>query len=245
MGGRHSVFCSQRFPDHVHSAGNAGQAALLSQLSCAPSVARLAGVSAGADGCVSECAVVRGRQRVACDRDRAVAGLHFLRAESVSPHAAAGAGPTWALAIEEQYYFVWAPVVRWLRRPWMLATVLVAALIASPLIRHANLHWMTPTNTLIHLDGIALGSLLALGMHTRSSSAGARGSRSGWRHLCWVLRRRPPLRAEQRFWIRRWRLASPARWLAADRVHWRAQSVNALLRRDRWPSTGASAMGST
>jgi peptidoglycan/LPS O-acetylase OafA/YrhL len=75
-------------------------------------------------------------------------------------------GPTWALAIEEQYYFVWAPLVRVLRRPWMLAAVLVAALVTSPLLRHANLHWMTPTNTLIHLDGIALGSLLALAMYT-------------------------------------------------------------------------------
>jgi peptidoglycan/LPS O-acetylase OafA/YrhL len=75
-------------------------------------------------------------------------------------------GPSWALAIEEQYYFVWAPVVRWLRRPWMLAVVLVAALVASPMLRHANLHWMTPTNTLIHLDGIALGSLLALAFYT-------------------------------------------------------------------------------
>jgi peptidoglycan/LPS O-acetylase OafA/YrhL len=75
-------------------------------------------------------------------------------------------GPTWALAIEEQYYFLWAPLVRVLRRPWMLAALLVAALIASPLLRHANLHWMTPTNTLIHLDGIALGSLLAVAVYT-------------------------------------------------------------------------------
>jgi peptidoglycan/LPS O-acetylase OafA/YrhL len=75
-------------------------------------------------------------------------------------------GPTWALAIEEQYYFVWAPFVRVLRRPWMLASVLAAAIVASPMLRHANLHWMTPTNTLIHLDGIALGSLLAIGFYT-------------------------------------------------------------------------------
>jgi len=75
-------------------------------------------------------------------------------------------GPSWALAIEEQYYFVWAPVVRFLRAPWALAVVLVAALVTSPMLRHANLHWMTPTNTLIHLDGIALGSLLALAFYT-------------------------------------------------------------------------------
>jgi peptidoglycan/LPS O-acetylase OafA/YrhL len=77
-------------------------------------------------------------------------------------------GPTWALAIEEQYYFFWAPVVRWLRKPWMLATVLVAALACSPLLRHLNPVWLRgmPTHTLIKLDGIALGSLLALGFYT-------------------------------------------------------------------------------
>ncbi|MGP8175003.1 MAG: acyltransferase family protein [Terracidiphilus sp.] len=77
-------------------------------------------------------------------------------------------GPTWALAIEEQYYFLWAPLVRWLRRPWMLAMVLIAALVCSPLLRHLNPVWMwdRPTHTLIKLDGIAWGSLLALGLHT-------------------------------------------------------------------------------
>ena len=75
-------------------------------------------------------------------------------------------GPTWALAIEEQYYFLWAPLVRYLRRPWMLAIVLAGALVASPLLRLSHFPWLTPTHTLIHLDGIALGSLLALGVHT-------------------------------------------------------------------------------
>ena len=75
-------------------------------------------------------------------------------------------GPTWSLAIEEQYYFLWAPIVRFLRRPWTLAAVPAAALIVSPLVRFADLHWITLTNTLIHLDGIALGSLLALGLYT-------------------------------------------------------------------------------
>ena len=74
-------------------------------------------------------------------------------------------GPTWSLAIEEQYYFLWAPIVRFMHRPWMLTAVLAAALIVSPAFRLANLHWVTLTHTLIHLDGIALGSLLALGLY--------------------------------------------------------------------------------
>ena len=81
-------------------------------------------------------------------------------------------GPTWSLAIEQQYYFLWAPLVRFLRRPWMLASVLAAAMVCSPLLRHMNLAWMRglPTHTLIKLDGIALGSLLALGLYTLSLS---------------------------------------------------------------------------
>lgn len=75
-------------------------------------------------------------------------------------------GPTWSLAIEEQYYFVWAPVVRVLRRPGALATVLGAALVVAPWFRMHHFAWITPTHTLTHLDGIAMGSLLALGLYT-------------------------------------------------------------------------------
>jgi peptidoglycan/LPS O-acetylase OafA/YrhL len=52
----------------------------------------------------------------------------------------------------------------------MLAMVLTVALVGSPLMRLANFRWMTLTHTLIHLDGIALGSLLALGLYTLALS---------------------------------------------------------------------------
>jgi peptidoglycan/LPS O-acetylase OafA/YrhL len=73
---------------------------------------------------------------------------------------------TWSLAIEEQYYFLWAPAVRLMRRPCLLAALLIAAFAESAAMRYAHPAWMTPTHSLLHLDGIALGSLLALGLYS-------------------------------------------------------------------------------
>jgi len=54
----------------------------------------------------------------------------------------------------------------------MLAGVLFAALVCSPLTRHLDPVWMKGlhSHTLIKLDGIAIGSLLALGLYTLTLS---------------------------------------------------------------------------
>lgn len=85
-------------------------------------------------------------------------------------------GQTWSLAIEEQYYVVWAPIVRFLRgnRAWMLPVILCALIVAAPVVRASHAHFLTPTHTLSHLDGIAMGSLLAVGLY------GMRLTRRAW-----------------------------------------------------------------
>ena len=110
-----------------------------------------------------------GRQRVAGDQDRAVAGLHLFRAESVSPCAAAGARTHLGAGHR-------GAVLLCVGAAGALSAAAVDAgrgagrrAGRSPLLRHANLHWMTPTHTLIHLDGIALGQPAGAGRCTRCS----------------------------------------------------------------------------
>lgn len=72
-------------------------------------------------------------------------------------------GPTWALAIEQQFYLFWAPVARRIP-PRYLLVIAVAMLATSPLVRLFFGSRLTPTNTLIHLDGLAVGSLVAIAL---------------------------------------------------------------------------------
>lgn len=76
--------------------------------------------------------------------------------------------PTWFLSVVVQFYVVWALVMKYIRRIPVLALILIAMMVTSALMRHYYWHmkWLNTTHTLIHMDGIALGSLMALGIYT-------------------------------------------------------------------------------
>jgi len=69
--------------------------------------------------------------------------------------------PTWTLAIEEQFYLFWAPIVRLASRRW-LVLLLCFVIAASPVARYGLNGRILATNTLLNLDGLAFGALLAL-----------------------------------------------------------------------------------
>ncbi|HWG36172.1 MAG TPA: acyltransferase [Terriglobales bacterium] len=94
-------------------------------------------------------------------------GLYFLLfIYNLMPGLTGTLYPAWSLAIEEQFYVVWAPIAR--RLPVAaLAALLAAAIAISPWLRH-DLGIPFPIHTLYHLDGLALGSLIALGVRCRN-----------------------------------------------------------------------------
>ncbi len=72
---------------------------------------------------------------------------------------------TWSLAIEEQFYFVW-PLVIWLLPRNAIKRLAIALIIASPMLRLGLLldhaHISMYYNTFTRLDGLAVGSFLAI-----------------------------------------------------------------------------------
>lgn len=71
--------------------------------------------------------------------------------------------PTWFIAISQQFYLVWTPLARRIPPRWLLlaATVMMAI---SPSVRLFFGHRFPSTHTLIHLDGLAFGSVLAVAL---------------------------------------------------------------------------------
>jgi peptidoglycan/LPS O-acetylase OafA/YrhL len=72
-------------------------------------------------------------------------------------------GPTWSLAIEQQFYLFWTPLARRIPPRWLL---LAAGLMLSisPLVRLLYGDHLAPTHTLTHLDGLAVGSVVAIAL---------------------------------------------------------------------------------
>jgi peptidoglycan/LPS O-acetylase OafA/YrhL len=102
---------------------------------------------------------------------------YALFVQNLFPLALPGSiGPTWSLAIEEQFYLLWAPIARRISLRY-LAMILIAVFVCSPAIRAWNTGLLTPTHTLIHLDGLAIGSLIAVVLRIGAFS------KSAWRKL--------------------------------------------------------------
>ncbi|MGH9475652.1 MAG: acyltransferase family protein [Terriglobales bacterium] len=85
----------------------------------------------------------------------------LLYVQNLFPGLSGALYPTWSLAIEEQFYLIWAPLVRWLPKT-ALAGLLLAVLAGGAGLRMHFAGALTPVNTLYHLDGLAAGCLLAL-----------------------------------------------------------------------------------
>jgi peptidoglycan/LPS O-acetylase OafA/YrhL len=82
------------------------------------------------------------------------------------PHSTGAAGPlgvSWSVAIEEQFYLVWAAVVRRCS-DFRLRRIAIAVICISPLLRlYLSLHGVDIyTNVFCRLDGLMAGGLLAL-----------------------------------------------------------------------------------
>jgi len=97
----------------------------------------------------------------------------LLFVQNLWPIALPGSiGPTWSLAIEQQFYLFWTPIARRVPPRWLLLAA-AAMLATSPLVRLYCGARFTATNTLTHLDGLAVGSLLAIALRVFAWPIGA------------------------------------------------------------------------
>lgn len=73
-----------------------------------------------------------------------------------------GLGVLWSLSVEEIYYIIWAPVVRFTKEK-QLTAILVAMIVMAPLLRWRLLAEHLSIGTFYgRMDGLAYGSLIAL-----------------------------------------------------------------------------------
>jgi peptidoglycan/LPS O-acetylase OafA/YrhL len=89
---------------------------------------------------------------------------YLLYIQNFFPALEQASGPlfiTWSLAVEEQFYFLWPPLVKVFDRQ-RIAMLAAAIYLASPLLRFLlESHVHTYSFTFTHLDGLACGAFLA------------------------------------------------------------------------------------
>jgi peptidoglycan/LPS O-acetylase OafA/YrhL len=80
-----------------------------------------------------------------------------------------GLGVTWSLSVEEVYYTIWAPIVRFTSEKG-LAAILLAMMIAAPTARYwwQDVQGHNGMNFYCQMDGLAYGSAVALLIRHRS-----------------------------------------------------------------------------
>ncbi|MGA3034612.1 MAG: acyltransferase [Terracidiphilus sp.] len=80
-----------------------------------------------------------------------------------------GLGVTWSLSVEEVYYTIWAPIVRFTSQR-IFAAILVGMIVAAPVLRFwwQMSHNHPIANFYCQMDGLALGSAVALFIRCRS-----------------------------------------------------------------------------
>ena len=90
--------------------------------------------------------------------------LLMLFLQNLWPITLPGAiGPTWSLAIEQQFYLFWTPIARQLPPRWLLVPA-AAMLVLSIAVRRFYGSHLTPTNTIIHLDSLAVGCMIGIAL---------------------------------------------------------------------------------
>jgi peptidoglycan/LPS O-acetylase OafA/YrhL len=101
------------------------------------------------------------------------ASLLFSRTEyNISLVVSLGLTVLWSLSVEELFYLLWAPAVRFIdgKRFWALLTGIV---IAAPIFRWA-LHYHAGTEVFTfycRMDGLAFGSMIALIVHAHQNGS--------------------------------------------------------------------------
>lgn len=85
-------------------------------------------------------------------------------------------GPLWTVSIEEQFYLLWPPLVRTMSRKWIVfaaATMVISSAVVCIILLRFHAYPNTLRyNTLVRLDPIAAGILVAVGLRGRMPNFG-------------------------------------------------------------------------